>query len=874
MSDYEMSEIQSYLEGGDYAGLGTALPIFFSNLLGRPRQYPYVLSLRSDRDPYQSYYDMQIASQFSPVLEDVRERNIAASEQNLTVITSRLGKTLGLDLQKQQVEVIRNAANLVARYGPSVLSGIKKVLQADGVTDDDQVGKIIEGLTNQLDQVFDALYGPVGDRLPFYGALKDSLRDTVAIDEQAAIAQNVIQRLYPNEADLNQTHGMTAAMVGQLYSAMVERGLSPLNINSTEAQRLIRENISKDVSPAEKKAMVQNIAQNRRRQIYQASETGRALDTMTATANNRNKGTGKPAISAKIMSDYAKQLYRDQFISKEIYELGVKYDETHSKKGEYLLNEGETLASKAAAIKGPKDRSEYLQGIATQLTIAATSLQRDDNTAEEKKKIERLNKLSEQVVAYATADTNYTAAGGYIGTDENGYEKVLYGDDFLNKLNETQDINLANALIESGINNQEANIMADAMLLRERLESYDIIENANRLATDSEYSNELLDRPDLSDEIKKDIQEFTRQDENLGNKSLAEIAIEADNHIKQISEKKAEKDYNEILQKYKEILKTGTAQDIVDFENDPTNRDVITQIKANEIGKQGTEDITNWTSAYRNMQKAIERTGGTINGQRIQFMPQTTNPAVVQVMELLTQKDLSNMTSKDIGDFFNAVSMGMQKSGLGADQALQYSGLAATEAAKSGGDRVVAGKVGTQLGLAAAAMARSRGYGNAERVGSMVAQATGRASKSLITQYTGAIAYRATDDVIDKMTNQRAKDIVIKIKNMENLSQDELSYLQEHGQEIMADMGMTSEQQRSAMLSTWAGKRGEYALEQGTTFLLGNQNSDMLIATRDAIGTNLASSGLDKSISRNRTITQAIVDTMTDNLSYIRDKAL
>lgn len=863
----EIPELQSLLGGGDYAGLRTTLPIFISNLLGMPREYPYVLNLRPDRDAYQSYYDRQVSKQLSPILGDVKQRNYDATEENLTMVAAKLSKTFGFEFQEEQIDIVRNLAHLTAKYGQGILQGVKKVLAADGITDDDKVGKIIEGLTTQLDSVFDALYGPVGDRLPFYGALKDSIRDTVAVDEQAALLQNVVQRLYPNDADLHQTYGMTARKVGQMYSAMTSRGLSPLNMNSEIAQRLIRENIQKEVSPAEKQFMLKNLAKKRQQKIYRATDSGYAIDTLVRKKNEESAAFGKDAISSQVVGEYIQQVYNDKYISDEIYKLGLK-----DKSNKYILEKGQTLADRAKAFKTPESRDKYLQGVATSIESQITELTKEPQ--KNAKQIAQLQQLRNQVISLAEADKNYVASGGITTIDELGNTKTLYGTELITQLNIEKKFNLQKELMEQHMSPAEANDMAYAIGLKDRIEAIDGIKDAYQLVTDEEYKQKILENKDLSPEAKESILAFTKKQDILGGATWADIAKDAENRIKDITEKQAAQNYEEVRAQYIDVLSRGNMQEILEFEKDEKNRDVVTQLKANEMGKYGSDTIKDWAAAYSSMQKAIERTGGTINGQKIQFFPESANSAVIDVMKLITQNDLSNMSGDEINDLFTTIGTGMERANINTDQTVHLSGLAAEEAVKAGGDRIVAGKTGTQLGLAAAALARQRGYGNADRIASMVAQATGRASKSLITQYTGAILYHANDETIQGMRNTRAKQIVEKIKNRENLTQDDLSYLQERGQEIMADMGMTAEQQRTGMLASWTGKNAEYALAQGTAFLLGNQNSDMLIATRDAIGTNLTAAGLNKSVARNRTITQAIVDTMTENISYIRDNKM
>ena len=851
----------SYFGGGDLAGLKPVGLTWLQNVMGRPT--PYAGYLGTGDDAREILYNRISSGYNSIVSADAKQRNLQTAEENLTRVTDKFAKTFGIYLDEDQIDVVRQAASMLATYGPGIADKIQKLLENDFAKngEEDKVGQIMKVLLTQFQQANDALFGPIGNTLPFVNAMQATMNNMVALDEQAPIMQSVYRQLYSNQATLQDTQGMNAAATGSMIKAMDNLGASIFNPNTLESQRLLQEKISEPVSPSQRDAMIQNIANTQKQKFAENTGSFKAIERLTNQLNNSKiiktidgKTTSQPVnVSQTAVTNYAQQVYKEQFLVKRLQELG------------YLENGADFTTTKQ--YEG-KSRNEKLRNLITKFSTDTTAYAGGDEKDRQRSALMR--SIETQLEEFEAAETSFIEAMGF-DKDTASSDKIT-GQKFINAYDNAKEQNIKEALEGIGIDSTDAELMANAMIRKQELESYTEIKDVDALLNDENKLEKFYKNKNIDSSLKEKLSDYYRTTEINGQTVSYEIlANRAQKEINKQANMTAQDHYDEGVKQYDEILRNGTPADIEEFENG-AYRDVVTQIKANILAKPATSTIKQWDSAYKSMQHAIERTGSTINGQKVQFWQNTVNPAVTKMMNMITQGNLASMSGEDVENFFTEIGTGMERSKLNADQVLQLSGLAADAAAKIGGDRAVAAKIGTRLGLAAATTARERGFHNADRIASMVAQATGRTVNSLISQYTGAILLGATPERIASMKDPTAKAIATKIMNRQNLTHDELAYLRENGTQMMSDMGMDPEQQRVYMTAGQVGADAEYAATQGAVAALGNENSDVLIDAKDAIGVALRASQLDETIANNDNIQQAIVDTLISDPKLIEQR--
>lgn len=217
----------------------------------------------------------------------------------------------------------------------------------------------------------------------------------------------------------------------------------------------------------------------------------------------------------------------------------------------------------------------------------------------------------------------------------------------------------------------------------------------------------------------------------------------------------------------------------------------------------------------------------TANGTPIEDPTQ-----LADFMNKITYGGMGTMTTEAFNDTMQQIGVGMLRSGANGNVAMQLAGRGAQAALAVGGDAQSGAIYGLEAGLTMGAIAKTKRWMDPTRAQEIGMQAGARATKSLVFQAYNAIGDYIGDRKVD--ANNPYKTLIEKIQRNENLTTEELDTLFRDSGKIMTSIGMSANEQVSALNKLYrGGAMTEAATRNATAWMLNSTTS------RDVMKSNI-----------------------------------
>lgn len=847
---------QSLFNGDGFGGLYQLLPLLFQQLSGMPVHFPGTLPEAGFYNYYDNYRAMLATSANSRSYNQVRAVDVAAQEETISIVAQRIAASLKMPLSADQMKTVRKAAQVLATMGPQFMGIAQQVIKQEGGLE----GKDDETILNALSAAttfLDATYGAVGSRLPFYSTAKQAMARHVPIQEQDALLEETVHRLFPLDADGQHTGGLTATETAALLPNMVRMGVNPLNTQTAEMQTLIQEQAAQGFSK------------------LSAPEQERLTQAQAALSFSRIDTQSSRAKAKKAWADEVVQGLSGDITSEDVA--------TYANMREILPFLGQRLRSTGlTSLKGVDVNNldmKQIHAIKTDLEQEATDITNS------------LNRFKEGSAQYKRQQARLRDIQR-LTTDWEKYEEVA--EKFVNatgnlKTNVTEEINerqtqLYIANLENELKSRYGAHMTDSgkQLLREALPLRSILENTvkglefNLIESTREedqkrradYIKELQSTYAANPEIMKLITDYaiTTDDKGL---SMGQRYKNANTFIRELMSTQVSEETEKTINQYANVLAEGDQDKIAEFR--AKNRDVTSRFDAIIASRGADKTLSAEARSASRLYNAIAGTGGgTIGGRAIQGVSQMS-----QVMDMLTQMTgRRQFTAEQLENYWATVAFGMNQSGTNIDEVSQMSKIAADAATYVGGDRGLAAMAGIELGLGARQIGANAGI-DPTVAATLAAQAAGKASNSLTSRAVNGLAFEVIDRDLNDYKNitDEERRILTKIQKRESLTGEEASYLNNNIYGMMGRMGLDADYQTRLMSRNFYGDEGKYAIQVGAQYELDTAETQHIrrATIGDFMDRNESFRGLNDE-KRNKFI-DAAYGTLTENLRLRNDPA-
>ena len=696
---------------------------------------------------------------------------------NSSLIATKIMASLpgGMGNDPKTKATVLQIANYAAKYGPMVLSSLRANLGGDN----DPTGAM-GVILDTAESALDAMYGPMGSIASAQSILSGSMRNTVDLYRRDTRLQTYIKNKYGGDG---KTLGYTARKEASYLALEAQRGVNTgLNISNDNAIKYTSDYLLNPINTDRIEYLKGDLALQKatefRSNLMSGAAESRAIDSLI-------ESRGYNAAQTSAYRNYATQLNGYENLQKDIIATGAfgTYDKDKPFSS-YDPSYFKHYNNWTGMINAMSAEQERLRGI--------------DNP-EAKERLEKIEGVRKRLESLRDAQDAATKAG-LSKTDI---------DSTRSDLDKARTAEIAKALNKNGIT--DADTVADltkAIDLRTQLEQRGI--NVDDLATVE--AREEFYKGDKDEKTKNLVRQFFKGDSKTGSYySRSEAFFKSNEGIELAKINAAFSGFTEAAQQGQEALQKWIAE----------NPEYAAIVEDGTTALQATE--RNSMKGYSMLEAAFSATNSTIGGQAI-----TSPEQVHQIANMFLQSNWGHFSNEDRDTEFARIGYGMMASNTNAEQAVQYAGQAAKAAKEVGANVTTASVYGVQEAMSAKQWALKNNI-SSELLPSLVGRAAGLAPKTLFGRGLNAVLFGISKDKVNQIQDKQTRAIVQKALNQEQLTIEEMQYLEGNAETALQDVGYTDQAIR-AMEEMDHSNQGyyKYSVSQATRSMLAGSKEDLL----------------------------------------------
>ena len=664
-------------------------------------------------------------------------------------------------------------------------------------------------VVSALNTSVSSLYGSGGSRVPLYSAY-NSLAQNVPLDQRDALLMGLANRAFPagSAGNLWATSGFSNKQTASLLAAAASFGNNVLNVDTD----LTRDLALRNLYSFDSNTLTTDNPVIRRMAEVEASRNFAKLGEAGTLSQAVYRAARDSNYGTKAEDRIAASRQFSQFFNIVNRVRGIEGFEGKTPstfKG--LINMRGSIKELADKAKNTK-RKAQLNSIVSDIDAMEKALAKD---------VQDMDVYSVMNTAQQDRRARLTSAVRGMG---------IFNDDFMAQTDFVEAMSLRDELASYGI--KDVDLLANDEV------------DKDGVKTGKKLWQVAAANPNTDPEVKRQLEEYyTRYHDTYvqGKKSFTDKF--GDNKVKWISDF-LNADENEQAR----LLKTQEGQDIL-----------------NSLDAEAQADLVMGNQRQLTKAGSIISAALTANGTPIEDQNQ-----LADFMNKITYGGMGTMTTEAFNDTMQRIGVGMLRSGANGNEVLQSAGRGAQAALEIGGDAQSGAIYGLEAGLAAQTIAKTKRWMDPNKAREIGMQAGARATKSIVFQAYNAIGGFIGDRKVD--ANNPYKTLIEKIQRNENLTTEELDTLFRDSGKIMTSIGMSANEQVSAMNKLYRGGSGvEAAARNATAWMLSSTNSrDVMksnIRTRLGNDNYLDINGKRRELSEEQR--KSLADALVNNLSNI-----